>query len=242
MSEIKLSFICAFNKPDVLNTLLIPSLKKQVNQSYELILVDAKEHGFKSAAETLNYGASLAKTDCLCFVHQDIAFLDDDAVDKIIDLFEANDFGIAGVAGQVGDKKKNYSVISSVVMTENRIQAGSPLTEKKEAYSVDECLMFIKKSRFMGFDDFGSTWHFYGVEYSIRCLEKGNKVLLVPIDVYHESAGDTNNSYWDTLRKVGKRHKGQRTIKTTCGIYKNGFLLPLYCFAHKVKNGLMKRR
>ncbi len=242
MSEVKLSFICACNNRDTLNKFLIPSLKKQANQAYELIVVDAKEHGFKSAAETLNYGASLTNTDRLCFVHQDIAFLNDDAVDKIIGLFDNEDFGIAGVAGEIGDTKKTCLSTSSVVMTEKLIRTGLILTKTQEAYAVDECVMFIKKKDFMGFDDFGPTWHFYGAEYSLRCLKNGRKVLAVPIDVYHDSTGDMNDSYWDTLLKVGRRHKDVKTIKTTCGVFNNGFLLPFYCFAHKVKNRLFKRR
>ena len=106
MNNVTLSFICATNDKKTLNEMLISSLKKQINQDFELILVDAKELGFKSAAETLNYGASLANGKYLCFAHQDIEFVDMDAIDKIINYFNTYDFGIAGVAFKGIDPKR----------------------------------------------------------------------------------------------------------------------------------------
>ena len=242
MCNTTLSFICATNDTKTLNEMLVASLKKQINQNFELVVVDAKEHGLKSASETLNYGASIANGKYLCFVHQDIEFLNDDAIDKIIDYFDSNDFGIAGVAGETGKTRKDYTVYSSVVMNEDRKHAGLFLDKQKEAYSVDECVMFVKKEQFKKFDDFGNTWHFYGVEYSLRCIKNNEKVLLFPINVYHKSSGVLNNSYWDTLKLVCKKYKDVKVIKTCCGNFNNNCLTSLYCFAHKVKNKLRGRK
>ena len=238
MSDVTLSFICATNDKKTLNEMLMASLKKQKNQDFELIVIDAKEHGFKSASETLNYGASIAKGGYLCFVHQDIEFLNNDAVDKIIDYFNSNDFGIAGVAGETGKTKKEYTVYSSVIMDKERKQAGILLNTQREAYSVDECVMFVKKYQFKQFDNYGDSWHFYGVEYSLRCVKNNEKVLLFPINIYHKSSGVLNNSYWDTLNLVAKKHKDVKVIKTCCGNFNNNCIISLYCFAHKVKNVL----
>lgn len=238
MNNVSLSFICATNDTKTLNEMLITSLKKQNNQDFELIVINAKEHGFKSASETLNYGANIAKGKYLCFVHQDIEFLNDDAVDKIIEFFSNNDFGIAGVAGETGSTKKEFAVYSSIIMGEERTQAGLFLSTLKEAYSVDECVMFVKKNQFKKFDDYGDTWHFYGVEYSLRCIKNNEKVLLFPINIYHKSSGVLNNSFWDTLKQVAKKHKDVKVIKSCCGNYNNNCLISLYCFARKLKNVL----
>ena len=238
MSEIILSFICATNDKKILNEMLVNSLRKQQNQNYELIIVDAKEHGFKSASETLNYGASLAKGKYLCFIHQDIEFLNVNAVDKIIQYFNTYEFGIASVAGQTGKSRKEEFIYSSVLQGEKKEQAGSLLSDTKEAYTVDECVIFIKKEQFKKFDYYGNTWHFYGVEYSLRCNKNQEKVLLFPISVYHKSAGCLNNSYWDTLNLVAKKHKDIKVIKTCCGNFNNNCFISLFCFMHKIKNKL----
>lgn len=244
MNTIILSFICATNDLETLNSMLVTSLKKQNNQNFELIVVDAKEHGFNSASETLNYGASLAKGKYLCFIHQDIEFLGDDAVSKIIQFCDDNEFGIAGLAGVVGNGKTraDCQVYSSVLFDKDRHQAGVAIDDVKIVLAVDECVMFVKKDDFMKFDDYGATWHFYGVEYSLRCLEENKNVLVFPINIYHKSAGVLNNSYWDTLLKVAKKHKNVKRINTCCGIFKNNALLPTYCFLHKIKNKLTGRK
>lgn len=63
------SIICASNNKKILNNMLIKSLKIQMLNDYELIIIDAKEHGFKLAPQTLNYEAMKAKGDILIFTH-----------------------------------------------------------------------------------------------------------------------------------------------------------------------------
>lgn len=229
-----ISLICASNNKDVLNKMLMDSLSKQVNAEYELIIIDGKEHSFKSAAEALNYGSTLAKGDLLVFVHQDIVFKNEYCLEKIIYLARNYKFGIAGIAGATGENE--YEVSSSVTIGESCRQAGKRITDVIEAYSLDEVLLIVKKDDFVGFSDYGDTWHFYGVEYSIKQHNAGKKVLLFPIDVYHASdAKSLNYSYFDTLLLYGKRNKKIKLIRTCCGYFKNNMLLRIYCNYRKLK-------
>ena len=161
-----ISLICASNNEKVLNDMLIASLKEQTFNDYELIVIDSKIKGFNSAAETLNYGASISKGDILVFVHQDVRFLNNDALEKIHQYSIDFDFSVAGVAGTTGEL--NFEVSSSVTMGDNHRQAGICISSITKAYSLDEVLLIVKKDKFDGFIDLGNTWHFYGVEYSIR--------------------------------------------------------------------------
>ncbi len=237
MNSPALSFICASNDKNVLERMLLASLKKQNNQNYELIIVDAKERGFSSASEALNYGASIAKGRCLCFCHQDIEFLEEDAVDMIIHCFDSCEFAFGGVAGIASDPSgyKGYRIHSSVTQGDDHHQAGIAINGIEECVVVDECCMFCKKDAFKGFDDYGATWHFYGVEYSQRCQNEGGKVLLFPVSVYHLSTGSVNASFWDTLRKYAKRNKKNKVLVSCCGVWKNNWTLPILCFLHKYK-------
>lgn len=234
-----ISVICACNNKKLFEEMLLPSVKRQKCGEWEMICVDGKEHGFSSAAETLNFGASLAKGDILLFVHQDIEFLSDDCFDRITAFCQTENLGVGGAAGSVAAEK---SVYSSVLMDADRRQAGKECKEPTEADSLDECCFFMKRENFKGFDDYGSTWHFYAVEYSFRCRLAGERVMVFPVPVYHLSPGwSLDGSYFKTLKKVGKRYRGKlKVISTTMGIYKLGPLFNLNVAAHRLKAKIKK--
>lgn len=228
------SIICACNNQKIFKEMLAKSLEKQSFKSFEIIIIDAKEKGFKSASQTLNYGASLAKGALLIFVHQDIEFSDADSLEKLVYYGNNCNFGMIGVAGTIGDK--SFAVSSTVSMGKERIIAGILNTSVTNVYSLDECLLMCKKEKFKGFDDYGTTWHFYGVEYSQRCIENNENVLIVPVNIYHDSyANSLDKTYFDTLKLYCKKHKNQKLIRTCCGYFKNNSLLPLYCAYRKFK-------
>lgn len=230
-----ISVVVCVNKMDVYERLLLPSIKKQKHKDYEIVLIDTKEHPYSSAADALNYGASLAKGDILIFCHQDVELLDDYAFTQIEKLSSENEYGVAGVAGIVESEMQIYS---SVVDGLDRRQAGIKNEEVKNVDSLDECLFVVKKDRFKGFTDYGS-WHFYAVEYSLKCKRNNENVLLLPINIYHESPGwSLNKSYWKTLLKVAKEFREFKTIPTTMGVFKNNKLLRLRIIRNRLRNAL----
>lgn len=234
-----ISVVCATNDEVMLKKMLVASLKRQTNQNYELIVVDSKKLGFTSSDKALNYGASLAKGEILMFVHQDVELISDRFLDQLEAFSKDNDFGIAGVCGVVSTGE--YVVYSSVIMGTNHIQAGRKNTEVRDIYALDECLFIIKKKDFVGFDDLGKTWHFYAVDYSIRCHQKNKKVLLFPLEIYHLSPGwSLNYSYFDTLLVVAKKYPDIKKIKTCMGVFSNNLALPIYCSYRKFKLWLKK--
>ena len=161
-----ISFICACNNEELINSMLVSSLKCQKCQDFEIIIIDAKKHGFTSASQTLNYGASISNGDILVFVHQDIRFENDSIIDKIVMFSNNNNFGIAGVAGV---KYGNKQVFSSIYHGTSHSKVGVFIDDIKEVAYLDECLLIVIKKDFNGFKEYNS-WHFYGVEYSLRCF------------------------------------------------------------------------
>ncbi len=232
----RISVICACNNDDVYNRMLLSSLQKQTYDNYEVLKLDAKRMGLDSAAAALNYGASISNGEILVFVHQDVEFLDEKALSELAEYCEKYDFGIAGVAGAtVGGE-----IYSSVTNGFDRVQAGKRITGMTAVDTLDECLLIVKKSQFVGFIDYGS-WHFYGVEYSLRCKNANKKVMLFPISVYHLSPGwSLDKTYWITLKKGAKAHRECKVIPTTMGQYKNNALLELNIFYRRIKRKLKK--
>lgn len=235
-----ISIICAYNNEDILNKMLKASLNRQSFADFELILIDAQKEGFGSAAETLNVGAKRAKGDILVFLHQDIEMIDEDFLIKVNNYCMNNEFGIAGVCG-VKDNKK-YVVYSSVLMGRNRVQAGVKNTDVMDVYALDECILICKKKTFKGFEDYGKTWHFYGVEYAYRCKANNERVLILPYEIYHLSPGwSLDYSYFDTLLKVAKRYPNRKIICTCMGFFNNNRLLGVYCLYRKFKIFLKRK-
>ncbi len=198
----------------------------------EMILINSNELGFKKASESLNYGYFKSTGDILLFVHQDIKILDKDAFNKIAYYCTKYDFGIAGVAGIY---KKDKTVYSSVIQGESQL-VGNRVSDITYVDSVDECFFFIKRINFRSFDDLGNTWHMYAVNYSIKCHLNNEKVVVVPIAIYHFSPGwSLDDSYWKTVKVIGKKYyKKIKEIPTVFGIFPNSFFLPIYVELKKI--------
>ncbi len=232
-----ISVICACNNQEVFEKMLLCSLNKQTISDWELIVVDAKKEGLPSASAALNWGADRANGNILLFVHQDVEFLRDNIL-ELIEMYCAEyDFGVAGVAGRALNENDVYA---SVIQGKEKSPAGEQLISPRETDSLDECLFFIKKDNFKGFEDLGETWHFYAVEYSQKCRLNGEKIMLFPLEIYHLSPGwSLDNSYWKTLKLFAKKSKGKvKYIITTMGVYRNNFLLPFYILYRKFKKRL----
>lgn len=229
-----ISVICASNKQDILEKMLIPSLKMQINANWELIVIDAKKEGLNSASEALNMGANIAHGDILLFVHQDVEFLRDDVLERLERFCLDYDFGVGGVAGRALNETDVYT---SVIHGADRKPAGIMIAEPRETDALDECMFFVKKDSFKRFDDLGKTWHFYAVEYSQRCKLSDEKVMLFPLEIYHLSPGwSLDNTYWKTLKSVAKKYKKElKYIVTTMGIFRNSASLPLHIAYRKLK-------
>ena len=232
-----ISIICACNNKELLDNMLIPSIKKQTYADYEIIIVDAKKEGLIGAAQTLNYGASLAKGEILLFCHQDIEFIYDDAFNQIVNYCNNYDFGIAGVAG----KASNKHVYSSVIQGDTKTQAGIKCDKVITVETLDECLFIIKKDKFVKFNENNKSWHLYAVDYSLTSQENNQNVLIFPIEIYHLSPGySLNDSFYKELLRLGKRHKKNKYIYTTMISIKNDKLFFIRVQFHRFKHLVKK--
>ncbi|MDY4857711.1 MAG: glycosyltransferase [Candidatus Onthovivens sp.] len=237
-----LSIICVFNNEEILNKYLLSSLSKQSFQDYEIILIDSVKMNFKSAAKALNYAVNLAKGEVYIFVHQDIKFLSDDVLNKINEYSLKYQFGIGGVAGRINNSK---GTISSIKMGEDFVDGGiQDIKEVVEVDTLDECLFFIKKENFLGFDeDLGDTYHLFATDYCYKAKLNNQKIYLFPLNVYHLSKGDSmNENYFKTLYKIGRKyHKKIKYLHTTCVTLTNNIFLKFFCFINIIKLKLKRK-
>ncbi|MDY4476095.1 MAG: glycosyltransferase [Roseburia faecis] len=228
-----LSIICPYNDKKILKNALENSIQRQIDTEYELLTIDANEHGFTSAAETLNYIGKNANGDFLIFIHQDVIFEANNILKQVDTFCRKNKFGIAGVAGckKINGKSKTITQIHQG-MDHKNISSLKKYNNPIEVDSLDECMLIIPKQIFnkYKFSDIGRTWHLYGTDYSLNMLQHNYKVLLLPIDIWHLSDGASlNENYFDAMIKLAKIYRNDVSeIVTIYGIWPTK-MIKLYC-------------
>lgn len=231
-----LSIICASNNKKILEECLEQSLSKQSYKDFELIVVDTKKNKYIGASEALMYGAKKAKGDILIFIHHDVIFYTEYELENIVKQIEKiKDFGILGIAGA---PYKKGNLVGNITNGEPKIYiSDKKINDFTEVQTLDEVMFIIKKDNLekhpLNLDN--KTWHLYAVEYCLKMHENNKKVMVIPSNIHHLSAGASmNDDYYKQLRKVCKIYKKTyRNINTTCGRwYTNKILLELQIYRH----------
>jgi hypothetical protein len=172
----------------------------------------------------LNWGARDARGEILMFVHQDFEFGANDwlvSCEKFCD--ETENLGAAGVAGK-GEGKEIVSNITDRWPVPKRVSR-SDVKEVTKVQTIDECMIVIPRDVFARFQFDEKTcdsWHLYAVDMSLTLLENGLGVFVLPLPGYHRSNNQSlrSGSYFETLKKVLKKHKESFTVvRTTCGTW-----------------------
>ena len=255
-----ISVVVVYNNKQVLNEILLPSLKNQTAE-FELIPVDNTEKQFKSAAEALNWGGAKAEGKYVMFVHQDVdlcsnTWLED--TEKILDSI--SDLGIAGVAGMSETGKRNEERGRNIIehMEDHRVwDWGHTIKEPERVQTLDECLVIIPKLVFseLQFDERTcNDFHLYGADYCLSCKRLGFHAYAIPMFIYHKTGGffprrsivqlvkaggSLPPPYWQTLGKLIKKHKNHyKRIYTTCGDWSTSQPVTLQKIKHLANSGL----
>lgn len=236
--NVNFSIMCIYNNPTKLKN-LESSIDKQKEITYEKIFIDNTKQQYTNAKEALKVAASKATGKYYLFSHQDIILEDEETLKKIYNTLEnIGNFGIAGVAG-----KKGKRVYSNIFHGQDKIKVDKEgISKIEEVDSVDECLFIISKDTYASLK-FGNlicnTWHLYAVEYSLEMKEQGKKVIVLPIELYHESAGASfDNTYYKQIKMLVKKYRRKlKTINTTMGNWHtNKILLELQIAKRRIKD------
>lgn len=223
-----ISIVCATNNKKILEEQLKKSLSIQNFKDYELIIIDTMENSYKSAADALNSCKGKICGEYILFTHHDVIMRNAYDLKKIIDnVMKLKKFGIVGVIGR-NDKGDFVGNITNGV-PEVKV-SDKNINEPQEVQTVDEVIFIIKKDMFQRYPLLieNKTWHLYAVEYCLKMKELGEKIYVVPSEIYHKSAGASMNKYYyKELKRLCKIYKNKlKKINTTMGIWHtNKFLL-----------------
>jgi GT2 family glycosyltransferase len=229
-----ISIVCPYRNNDILKDWLLRSLESQTAK-YEIITVDTAKHGFKSAAQALNFGGEQATGKYIMFVHQDIDMVSSswlEEAEAILDTIP--DLGIAGVVGSVEAGGSVSERMRNVIAHGDRMEKiGNPISSPERVQTLDELLLIVPREVFerYRFDETTcDNWHLYGTDYCLSMLTMGKGVYVIPFYVIHKSKGASSNklsliinfglskAYYRSLEKVLNKHKDHFTsVYTTPG-------------------------
>jgi len=211
-----ISVICCYNNKAAVQSMLCNSLKYQ-DTEYETVLVDNTQNTFKSAAQALNHGFNLSRGEYIIFAHQDIIFEDKNFLNDIVEYIDFLDG--ESIIGAAGIKEKK-SVYSNITHGNEQYTVGKyRVTDPVKIQTLDEVLIGVKRSVFqkLYFDDTTcDNWHLYGVDLCLSAKKIGIDSYVIPIVFHHNSGGNVNKGYMDSLSKVVRKHKSEfKQIHTT---------------------------
>lgn len=234
-----IALITVYNKKSLVDEMIM-SAQNQKNVDIEYIMTDNTNKKFPSAAKALNYGFYNSSAEVIVFLHQDIEFLSDNVLEYIYNYAMAHRDVVFGAAG-VQDKSlvKNVKILSG--MKEGEQGRYDTLTTPQRVLTLDECLIACHRDclKIIRFDEeLCDGWHLYGADLCLQAQDfAGLKVEAVPLDVWHKSSGNADESYFRTQNKLAKKYrKYHKIINTTNGYqYTNAFKRLLINLMRKIK-------
>ena len=223
-----LTYICVYNNENQLNSMLKASLDKLDDRvEYNAILINNSFAKYHSCSEAYNTELEINEArlgNILIFVHQDIAFNDNNLQKRIISELKDNPNQILGVAGM----SKEGRTLSNLkyLKTGNYITI-TQIADKTEVESLDECCFAMTKDLYfkLKFDEKTcSHWHLYAVDLCYEAKRKyGIKSFVLPESIFHKMDGSSGltverHFLWTIYKMTRKYHKIFSEIYTPCYI------------------------
>lgn len=175
--------ISAVNNQEVLNTCLLAS--PEVKDAEDIIL----QSGYSSAAAAYNQAMDRAKTDVLILAHQDV-YLPAGWVEKLrqtLDHLAKADPNWA-VLGVWGVNAAGEGV-GNVYCTSAMETHGEGYEGVKEARTLDELLLVVRKSSGVRFDERLAGFHLYGTDICLEAERRGMKCYAISAFCIHNTNG-----------------------------------------------------
>jgi hypothetical protein len=207
-----LTIISAVNNDQVLNSCLLssPDLKSGI----EVL----EMRGHPSAASAYNAGIAQAKGEYLVFVHQDI-YLAEGWLVKFQETLEFlaqhdPDWGVLGMWGM----SPAGAGVGYMYCTAGIRMLGESFQGCKEARSLDEVLLIIRKSSGLRFDEKMGGFHMYGTDICLEAERRGMKSYAFSAFGIHNSNGYGMLpwSFWRNLFHVRRKWRAVLPVIAPC--------------------------
>lgn len=216
-----ISIIICNRKPE-LDTQLSQNIQKTVGVEYEVVSID-NSTGQYSIFQAYNEGVARSKGDIICFMHDDVHFLEKGWGRIVEQVFNADDtIGAIGVDGGhfMPDCPCSWTTCHTTsfktwrtnpdgTYTEYNNKAFSDNKSLVEVASIDGLWMCIRQSLFntIRFDDKTfSGFHCYDSDICMQILTAGYRIMMTyDIDIVHDSHGTYNEQFFKSIELWHKK-------------------------------------
>ncbi len=227
--------ICSRNKT-LLNT-VSQSIKETIGVPYEIIAIDNIEAKY-GICKAYNLGATQAKFDIFCFMHEDITFETQNWGQNVVNHLSDESVGLVGVMGAYPILKVPSCYLSEVLLAESNLIQVDPNTKQdleaflttnpddksvlKNVSAIDGILMITRRNVFNEFqfdDKLLTGFHGYDIEYSLQVLSRYNLCVAFDLKLKHYFNTKLNKQYITETIKVYK--KWQKFLPVTITPFTN---------------------
>ena len=203
--------ICSIN--EVFASQVKKSIIDTIGVECEFIIIKNTQNP-KGLGKVYNLGASRAKYDYLCFVHEDVFFNTYEWGQKIVTYFKNDrNLGLVGIAGSKYKSKTVSGWYTGIAEFDCcniwHLDRKNELTRiyfnpdrqmaVQQVVSLDGVFLFSKKTVWqeIGFDEtLLSGFHLYDLDYSLRVAEKYKVLVTFEIDINHIVKGMHFGNHW----------------------------------------------
>jgi Glycosyltransferase like family len=200
--EKMISIVCVYNDEKVLNERLLHSVSEQ-GAKHQIITVDNRDSRFPGAAAALNLGATQATGEWLMFVHQDVALLTGEWLERTERLLE--DLQPSGWCGVIGT---DFAGRLRGMLLDRATLSGEPVRPGEEVQMLDECVLIHRRkpadSKY--FDEGLAGWHAYGLEACCAAIRSGARNYVLAVPVWHDSKSTNLAGLEEAQRYVWQKH------------------------------------
>ena len=196
---------------------------KKVTDNYSLILVN---NGFDDkkflkklkplhyvenrentgAIRPINQGLDLAEGEYICVLHNDLLVYDEGWLDHVIEFMERRkDVGLVGLGGRHGIQEDGSPDLRTTVIELRGYPKHYMPTWRFTEVAIIDGLGWVMRNIGLKLEESFGMMHFYDLDLSLQYIEKGYKVFIAAVDVWHmaENQKQSTRSRDDYLKAVG---------------------------------------
>lgn len=212
-SRSAISFITAVNNRSLLGKNLLASPALQEGWPHEILI----QEGYPSAARAYNQAIDRCKNDLLIFLHQDM-YLPSGWLSRVefcIANLERKDpnWGVVGCWGAAPGGELTGHIYSTGLNV-----LGTRFDEPKEAQTLDEIVLVVRKSVGLRFDEELPHFHFYGTDLCLTARARGMRSYVMSAFCIHNSnyLGVLPPEFYECYRYVKRKWQAYLPIYTSC--------------------------
>jgi hypothetical protein len=219
-SYASVSIVCVYNNPVVRKRCLDRSIQALSNEAsdVEYLPIENENGAYASAGAALNHGVSLAASDVIVFVHQDVFLHSLTALKRAAGQMHAGGFGLLGANGMRSDGRMLGRIRDRVILS------GKPVAQPSDVDSLDEVLFMAPRSQLLSnplTESGDMAWHAYAVEYGLRLRRQGLRTGVADIPLTHNSLTVNLDRLDHAHQAVAAGYTDLLPVRTTCGTVTN---------------------